>query len=85
MLTLFRGGPTIWMSNVDAEKAGIKDNDWVEAYNRNGTVTARAVVSHRMPEGTMYMYHAQIWKFKNHYLVLQVIVEEVITLLRRSI
>lgn len=59
MLTLFRGGPTIWMSNVDAEKAGIKDNDWVEAYNRNGTVTARAVVSHRMPEGTMYMYHAQ--------------------------
>lgn len=59
MLTLFRGGPTIWMSPQDAEKINIKDNDWIEAYNRNGVVTARAVVSVRMPEGSMYMYHAQ--------------------------
>ncbi|MDI9588670.1 MAG: molybdopterin dinucleotide binding domain-containing protein, partial [Acidobacteriota bacterium] len=27
--------------------------------NRNGVVAARAIVSHRMPEGTVYMYHAQ--------------------------
>ncbi|WP_084965988.1 nitrate reductase subunit alpha [Thermoactinospora rubra] len=59
MLTLSRGGPTIWMSPADAAKAGIADNDWVEAVNRNGVVVARAVVSHRMPEGTVYMYHAQ--------------------------
>jgi len=59
MLTLFRGGPTVWISNEDAEPYGIKDNDWVEVYNRNGVVTARAVVSHRMPQGTMFMYHAQ--------------------------
>ncbi|SPL98776.1 Respiratory nitrate reductase alpha chain [[Actinomadura] parvosata subsp. kistnae] len=59
MLTLSRGGPTIWMSPADAAKAGISDNDWVEAVNRNGVVVARAVVSHRMPEGTVYMYHAQ--------------------------
>ncbi|KRK49186.1 nitrate reductase, alpha subunit [Secundilactobacillus kimchicus JCM 15530] len=59
MLTLFRGGPNVWLSPVDADKAGIKDNDWLEIYNRNGVVTARAVVSHRMPEGSMYMYHAQ--------------------------
>ncbi|MFI6596621.1 nitrate reductase subunit alpha [Nonomuraea sp. NPDC050536] len=59
MLTLSRGGPTIWMSPGDAAKAGIADNDWVEAVNRNGVVVARAVVSHRMPEGTAYMYHAQ--------------------------
>ncbi|MEV5330300.1 nitrate reductase subunit alpha [Nonomuraea sp. NPDC052634] len=59
MLTLSRGGPTIWMSPADAAKAGIGDNDWVEAVNRNGVVVARAVVSHRMPEGTVYMYHAQ--------------------------
>jgi nitrate reductase alpha subunit len=59
MLTLFRGGPTVWMSNEDAEPYGINDNDWVEVYNRNGVVTARAVVSHRMPKGTLFMYHAQ--------------------------
>ena len=59
MLSLSRGGPTIWMSNKDADKVGIKDNDWIEAVNRNGVVVARAVVSHRMPEGTVYMHHAQ--------------------------
>ncbi|POD84042.1 Nitrate reductase [Lactiplantibacillus plantarum subsp. plantarum] len=59
------------MSPVDADKAGIKDNDWLEIYNRNGVVTARAVVSHRMPAGTMYMYHAQDMEiqepFVDHY------------------
>ena len=59
MLTLFRGGPNVWLSIEDAKQLGIKDNDWVELYNRNGVVTARAVVSHRMPTGSMYMYHAQ--------------------------
>jgi nitrate reductase alpha subunit len=59
MLTLSRGGPTIWMSEVDAEKIGVSDNDWIEAVNRNGVVVARAVVTHKMPEGTVYMYHAQ--------------------------
>ncbi|HDF1865234.1 TPA: nitrate reductase subunit alpha [Staphylococcus aureus] len=59
MLTLFRGGPTVWISNEDAEKHDIQDSDWLEVYNRNGVVTARAVISHRMPKGTMFMYHAQ--------------------------
>nr|WP_174804839.1 nitrate reductase subunit alpha [Macrococcus canis] len=59
MLTLFRGGPTVWISNEDAAQHDINDNDWLEVYNRNGLVTARAVVSHRMPRGTMFMYHAQ--------------------------
>ncbi|MHC5280116.1 nitrate reductase subunit alpha [Listeria kieliensis] len=59
MLTLFRGGPNVWINNEDADAAGIEDNDWLEVYNRNGVVTARAVVSHRMPRGTMFMYHAQ--------------------------
>ncbi|WP_153720708.1 nitrate reductase subunit alpha [Sporosarcina cascadiensis] len=59
MLTLFRGGPTVWISNLDAEEHGIDDNAWLEVYNRNGVVNARAVVSHRMPKGTMFMYHAQ--------------------------
>ncbi|MEV0622832.1 nitrate reductase subunit alpha [Nonomuraea sp. NPDC050404] len=59
MLSLSRGGPTIWMSTEDAAGLGIADNDWVEAVNRNGVVVARAIVSHRMPKGTVYMYHAQ--------------------------
>jgi nitrate reductase alpha subunit len=59
MLTLLRGGPTMWISPQDAEKMGVKDNDWIEAFNRNGVVAARAVVSHRIPEGTTIMYHSQ--------------------------
>lgn len=59
MLTLFRGGPTVWLNNEDAARIDVKDNDWIEVYNRNGVVVARAVVSHRMPRGTTYMYHAQ--------------------------
>ena len=59
MLTLGRGGQTIWMSPADADKIGVRDNEWVEAYNRNGIVAARAVVSHRIPEGTVFMHHAQ--------------------------
>jgi nitrate reductase alpha subunit len=59
MLTLSRGGPIIWISERDAAAAGIEDNDWVEAYNRNGALVARAVVSQRIPEGVTFMYHAQ--------------------------
>ncbi len=59
MLSLSRGGQSVWMSDLDAAKVGIKDNDWIEMVNRNGVVAARAIVSHRMPEGTVYMHHAQ--------------------------
>ncbi len=59
MLTLSRGGPIVWMSEVDAAKAGLVDNDWVEAFNSNGALVARVVVSQRMKEGTLFMYHAQ--------------------------
>ena len=59
MLSLSRGGQSVWMSDRDADKVGIKDNDWIEMVNRNGVVAARAIVSHRMPEGTVYMHHAQ--------------------------
>lgn len=59
MLTLNRGGPIIWISEVDAQKIGIVDNDWIEAFNVNGAICARAVVSQRVPEGMSLMYHAQ--------------------------
>jgi len=59
MLTLFRGGPVIWMSPEDAAAIGVRDNDWVESYNRHGVVATRAVISHRVPKGMCLMYHAQ--------------------------
>ncbi|MET9365136.1 nitrate reductase subunit alpha [Streptomyces sp. NPDC006632] len=59
MQTLARGGPVIWMSVQDAEAIDVADNDWVEAVNANGVVVARAIVSHRMPAGTVFMYHVQ--------------------------
>jgi nitrate reductase alpha subunit len=59
MLTLSRGGPIVWLSEIDAEKIGVEDNDWIEAFNVNGALVARAVVSQRVPEGMVLMYHAQ--------------------------
>ena len=59
MLTLSRGGPIVWMSEEDAQELGIADNDWIEAFNANGSLTARAVVSQRVPAGMTMMYHAQ--------------------------
>ena len=59
MLTLSRGGPHVWLSETDAQAAGIVDNDWIEVFNVNGTLTARAIVSQRIPAGMTMMYHAQ--------------------------
>ena len=60
MLSLSRGGQHIWMSDRRTpRRSASSDNDWIEAVNRNGVVVARAIVSHRMPEGTVYMHHAQ--------------------------
>jgi nitrate reductase alpha subunit len=59
MLTLNRGGPVVWISEEDARTAGIADNDWVDVYNTNGALAARAVVSQRIKTGSIFMYHAQ--------------------------
>jgi len=59
MLTLFRGGETIWLNNEDAASIGVADSDWLECFNVNGVVMAKAVVSHRIPPGKAFMYHAQ--------------------------
>ncbi|MGI5472786.1 nitrate reductase subunit alpha [Streptomyces sp. CA-132043] len=59
MQALSRGGQLLWISPADAEAIGVADNDWIEAVNRNGVLVARAVVSHRMPTGTVYVHHAQ--------------------------
>lgn len=59
LLSLSRGGPTVWISEDDATAAGIEDNDWIEVFNINGAVTARAIVSQRIMPGSAIMYHAQ--------------------------
>lgn len=59
MLTLFRGGPYMWVAEDDAKSIGLRDNDWVEAVNANGATVARVVVSQRVPRGMAIMYHAQ--------------------------
>ncbi len=59
MLTLSRGGPVVWLSEDDARTAGVEDNDWVELFNINGAIAARAVVSQRVNPGMVMMYHAQ--------------------------
>jgi len=59
MLTLNRGGPVVWLAEDDAKRAGIEDNDWIELFNVNGAIVARAVVSQRVNAGMVLMYHAQ--------------------------
>ena len=59
MLTLFRGGEAIWINDEDALKIAVRDNDWLECFNANGVVMAKAVVSPRIPPGKAFMYHAQ--------------------------
>ncbi len=46
-----------WISEPDAKEMGIKDNDWVEVHNDNGTYCTRAVVSSRIPKGVCIVYH----------------------------
>jgi nitrate reductase alpha subunit len=58
MLTLSRGIEPFWLNDRDAAEMAIQDNDWVEAYNDNGVVVTRAVVSARIPRGLCILYHA---------------------------
>ncbi|WP_026700643.1 nitrate reductase subunit alpha [Salibacterium aidingense] len=59
MAQLFRGWQTVWMNEEDGASIDLKDNDWIEVYNRNGVISARVVLTYRMPKGAAYMYHAQ--------------------------
>lgn len=58
MMTLSRGDYPVWINKKDASELGITDNDWVELYNDNGVFVQRAIVSSRIPEGTVFVYHA---------------------------
>ena len=54
-----RGGPGVWISEDDAGRSGVVDNDWIGLFNLNGAIAARAVVSQRVNPGMVMMYHAQ--------------------------
>ena len=58
MMTLSRGGYPVWLNDKDATEMGIQDNDWVEVFNDNGVFVQRAIVSARIPSGTVFVYHA---------------------------
>jgi nitrate reductase / nitrite oxidoreductase, alpha subunit len=58
MMTLSRGGYPVWLNDKDAARLGIADNDWVEVINDNGTFVQRAILSARIPAGTVFIYHA---------------------------
>ena len=66
MLTLNRGGPVIWISENDAKSAGITDNDWVELYNTNGALTARAVVVSAADQGRHHLHVSRAGKDREH-------------------
>ena len=58
MMTLSRGGYPVWLNEKDAHELGVQDNDWVEVMNDNGVFVQRAIVSARIPSGTVFIYHA---------------------------
>ena len=59
MLSLSRGGTSVWMSDEDAALIEVRDNDWVECVNTNGVFVGRAIVTSRMRPGAVFVHHAQ--------------------------
>lgn len=59
MLSLSRGGTSVWMSDQDAALIDVRDNDWVECVNSNGVFVGRAIVTNRMRAGAVFVHHAQ--------------------------
>ncbi len=47
--------PDLWIAPEDAAARGIADGDWIEISNPRGTFHARAKVTQRVPEGTVWI------------------------------
>jgi anaerobic selenocysteine-containing dehydrogenase len=47
--------PALWLSPQDAAARGLRDGSPVRVFNARGTLHARAQVTDRMPEGTVWM------------------------------
>ncbi len=58
LLQLQRGGPVIFMSDVDARGRGIQDGDTVEVFNDVGRFQIQTIVTSRMRPGQVAVLHA---------------------------
>jgi DMSO reductase family type II enzyme molybdopterin subunit len=66
MLRLQRGGPALWMSEVDAAGRGIRDGDKVRVFNDHGEFQAEAKLAGAVQPGEIIMYHAwEPYQFKD--------------------
>jgi complex iron-sulfur molybdoenzyme family reductase subunit alpha len=57
MLRLQRGMPIVYIHPDDAEKRGIKDNDWVRIHNKQGEAIVRSKILPGEKAGRLTMYH----------------------------
>ena len=56
MLTLNRGGPVVWMSEIDAQKAGLVDNDCGRGLQHQRRADGAGwLVSQRIKQGTLFI------------------------------
>lgn len=58
MLRLNRGSPYMFVNSEDAARRGIKDGDWIRAYNDVGDFYIRAKVAPGIRPGSTILYHA---------------------------
>lgn len=57
MLRMQRGGPAIEMAPEEAEKRGLRDNDWAEVWNDHGRIIARVKIKAGEQLGRVTMHH----------------------------
>jgi anaerobic selenocysteine-containing dehydrogenase/REP element-mobilizing transposase RayT len=53
---IFKEEPFIRINPHDAESRGINDGEKVKVYNERGSVTFKAIISEKVPPGTVYAY-----------------------------
>jgi anaerobic selenocysteine-containing dehydrogenase len=58
LLRLQRGEPVLFVNSDDAHARGIRDHDYVAAFNDLGEFVARAMVTQAMRPGQAHIYHA---------------------------
>jgi anaerobic selenocysteine-containing dehydrogenase len=49
-------GPRLWISPADAKSRGVGDGDPIRVFNRRGEMRARALVTDRIPAGTVWIH-----------------------------
>ena len=47
--------PDLWIAPGDATARDIADGDWIEIFNEQGVFAAKAKITRRMPDGTVWM------------------------------